>query len=133
LIAPNAWNLHARMGEFEYIAGSSGSEGPERSVTLLSDAVRRFSRSIELCDGYLRGYYGLKLAVEKLAELSASSKSPSSTRISAETLHRLNALATSKLTELIKRWTNEGKPASRQSEIIAAQELVARFKKGKSS
>ena len=33
---------------------------------LLSDAVRRFCRSIELCDGYLRGYYGLKIVGERL-------------------------------------------------------------------
>lgn len=26
----------------------------------LADAVKRFCRSIELCDDYLRGYYGLK-------------------------------------------------------------------------
>jgi len=28
---------------------------------LLAEALRRFCRSIELCDDYLRGYYGLKL------------------------------------------------------------------------
>ena len=27
----------------------------------LAEAVKRFCRSIELCDDYLRGYYGLKL------------------------------------------------------------------------
>jgi hypothetical protein len=27
----------------------------------LAESVRRFCRSIELCDDYLRGYYGLKL------------------------------------------------------------------------
>jgi hypothetical protein len=27
----------------------------------LSEALKRFSRSVELCDDYLRGYYGLKL------------------------------------------------------------------------
>lgn len=27
----------------------------------LSEALKRFCRSIELCDNYLRGYYGLKL------------------------------------------------------------------------
>lgn len=27
----------------------------------LLDAVRRFCRSIELCNGYLRGFYGLKM------------------------------------------------------------------------
>jgi hypothetical protein len=43
------------------MAASSTTEGAENSYTLLIDAVRRFSRSIELCDDYLRGYYGLKV------------------------------------------------------------------------
>ena len=39
---------------------------------LLSDSVRRFCRSIELCDGYLRGYYGLKIVGEKTLNHSKS-------------------------------------------------------------
>lgn len=27
----------------------------------MAEALKRFARSIELCDDYLRGYYGLKL------------------------------------------------------------------------
>ena len=53
--------LHARLGEIEFMAASSSAEGAENSYALLTDAVRRFSRSIELCDDYLRGYYGLKV------------------------------------------------------------------------
>ena len=30
-------------------------------LKLLSNSLRHFCRSIELCDDYLRGYYGLKL------------------------------------------------------------------------
>lgn len=37
--------------------GSNESNAPK----LLAESIRRFCRSIELCDGYLRGYYGLKL------------------------------------------------------------------------
>lgn len=55
------FQLHARLGELELITASSGSEGAETTHVLLTDAVRRFSRSVELCDDYLRGYYGLKL------------------------------------------------------------------------
>lgn len=33
------------------------SDAPKR----LTEAMKRFCRSIELCDNYLRGYYGLKL------------------------------------------------------------------------
>jgi hypothetical protein len=27
----------------------------------MAEAIKRFARSVELCDDYLRGYYGLKL------------------------------------------------------------------------
>jgi len=57
LIIPNAYNIHARLGELQYIsAESSGSE-----LQKLEASVKWFCRSIELCDGYLRGLYGLKL------------------------------------------------------------------------
>lgn len=31
------------------------------SAKQLGEALKRFCRSIELCDDYLRGYYGLKI------------------------------------------------------------------------
>jgi len=40
--------------------GSSSVEGGS-SQKQLAESVKRFCRSIELCDDYLRGYYGLKL------------------------------------------------------------------------
>lgn len=40
------------------MAAISGETGLEK---YLSESLRRFCRSIELCDNYLRGYYGLKL------------------------------------------------------------------------
>lgn len=48
------------MGEIEYSSVAAGSESTEANQKLLADAVRRFARSVELCDDYLRGYYGLK-------------------------------------------------------------------------
>lgn len=76
LVAPNAWNvcsrfqvlliladhlvqIHARLGEILYISTSNGNDG--NTGKILAESVRRFCRSIELCDGYLRGYYGLKI------------------------------------------------------------------------
>jgi len=47
------------MGEIEFISAAAGSESTQATQKLLADAVRRFSRSIELCEDYLRGYYGL--------------------------------------------------------------------------
>lgn len=76
VLTPNAWNvsdarishlislgadqyqMHARMGEVLYMAASA-SDGSSQQQ--LAESVKRFSRSIELCDDYLRGYYGLKL------------------------------------------------------------------------
>ena len=86
VMAPNAWNvrstvaslahrssglspmlthllqIHARLGELQYMAAiSPGSLGGGSSQKYLAESLKRFSRSIELCDDYLRGYYGLKL------------------------------------------------------------------------
>lgn len=41
------------------MAVASSSEASPASQ--LAEAVKRFARSVELCDDYLRGYYGLKL------------------------------------------------------------------------
>lgn len=53
------------MGELLYLSASAtttGSAGNAGSAeALLVDAMRRFARSIELCDNYLRGLYGLKI------------------------------------------------------------------------
>ena len=40
-------------------ATASGGSGSYQKY--MAEAIKRFSRSIELCDDYLRGYYGLKL------------------------------------------------------------------------
>lgn len=81
LITPNAWNvckmfarvqlshlfidflqIHARLGEIQYMAAFAAQGGNSSEYErLLAEALRRFCRSIELCDDYLRGYYGLKL------------------------------------------------------------------------
>jgi hypothetical protein len=50
--------MHARLGEVLYMAATAGEAAAER---YLAESLRRFCRSIELCDDYLRGYYGLKL------------------------------------------------------------------------
>jgi tetratricopeptide (TPR) repeat protein len=78
LIAPNSWNvctphlhmlgfmshgqlisiiiqIHSRLGELLYIFATDGD------AKLLGRSIQHFSRSIELCDDYLRGFYGLTL------------------------------------------------------------------------
>ena len=42
------------------MAASTSTEGGVAQKHL-AEALKRFCRSIELCDDYLRGYYGLKL------------------------------------------------------------------------
>lgn len=59
LVTPNSWNMQARLGEVLYLV-SDRAEGAEQ-LKVLSESMRRFCRSIELCDNYLRGFYGLKL------------------------------------------------------------------------
>lgn len=61
LITPFAWNVHARMGELLYISATAANSADGNVLKTLSESMRRFCRSIELCDNYLRGYYGLKL------------------------------------------------------------------------
>lgn len=47
------------------MAAESGSEGNPQNY--LAGSLKRFCRSIELSDDYLRGYYGLK-RVRRLME-----------------------------------------------------------------
>lgn len=54
----NSMQIQARLGEVLYMAASASDSSPEK---YLPESLRRFCRSIELCDDYLRGYYGLKL------------------------------------------------------------------------
>ena len=80
VLAPNAWNvcspttapnlslmlmqpsqIHARLGELQYMAATAPGVANGLYQKYITEAIKRFSRSIELCDDYLRGYYGLKL------------------------------------------------------------------------
>ncbi|OAX84323.1 hypothetical protein ACJ72_01321 [Emergomyces africanus] len=131
LIVPNAWNLHARLGEVEYVSSIS-SDNQETTMKLLADSVRRFCRSIELCDDYLRGYYGLKLSTSRLldklsAKVTTQSKSSDDNLPTQETLSKLQALSTRKLREIVQLRSADVKSWEKnQSELIAAQELLDR-------
>lgn len=61
IVMPNAWNIHARLGEVQYLAAGAKEGGTADQLKVLSESMRRFCRSVELCDDYLRGYYGMKL------------------------------------------------------------------------
>lgn len=118
LSAPNAWNLHARLGELNYLAAQS-SQDNSSIQKYLAEAVRRFARSVELCDDYVRGYYGLKLATAKAATISTKEDGP----LPAETARELNALSTSKLKQIIQRSASHAS-GTYQAELAAAQALL---------
>jgi hypothetical protein len=52
--------IHARLAEIIYTSSESVTNSGELA-RVLAESMRRFLRSIELCENYLRGYYGLKL------------------------------------------------------------------------
>ncbi|KAI5287427.1 hypothetical protein KEM54_006007 [Ascosphaera aggregata] len=126
LISPNAWNLHARFGELLYT--SAAAVHTEVALGYLTKSVQHFCRSIELCDNYIRGYYGLKLSATKLLEIMPSRPSPTTsvdTLPRSETIQDLEKLAVYKLGEIIAKNTTNGQLAGEiQSDIIAAQQLL---------
>lgn len=128
VLSPNAWNMHARLGEVLYMAATT-SEGSSGSK-YLAEAIKRFSRSIELCDDYLRGYYGLKLVTGKaLKDAPKASKQQDADDFAlpdTATSQKLNELATTKLAEIVRRngageslWQGYNK-----DEVAAARELL---------
>jgi len=132
VMAPNAWNIHARLGELQYMAAiSPGSLGGGSSQKYLAESLKRFSRSIELCDDYLRGYYGLKLVTGAILKDSAKpAKQVEDGEFSlpdTKTVERLNELATSKLSEIGRHATGRerGWRGYDELEVAAARELLS--------
>ncbi|KAI0540988.1 tetratricopeptide [Xylaria digitata] len=126
VLQPNAWNIHARLGEMLLMAAKT-SDAPKR----LTEALKRFCRSVELCDNYLRGYYGLKLTVQQLLSESfpKGSKQTESEEWSipaSSTLQRLDEAATEKLAEIVRRNSAGEKDwqGYAEAEIEAARALL---------
>ncbi|KFY51076.1 hypothetical protein V495_00004 [Pseudogymnoascus sp. VKM F-4514 (FW-929)] len=132
LITPNAWNIHAKLGELLFTsAGLDGNTGKDNTTEKnLQESVRRFSRSIELCDDYLRGFYGLKLATSRALQnmIEGSNNKSKVDPTSLKTLQSLNQLATAKLTEIVRRSVarEAGWEGYDAAELIAARELLDR-------
>lgn len=119
--------MHARLGEVLYMAAST-TEGS--AAKYLAESIKRFSRSIELCDDYLRGYYGLKLATGKVLKdspkESAKQDNGDFSLPSTQTTEKLNELATKKLAEIVRR-NNAGESlwqGYKKTEVDAAKELL---------
>jgi hypothetical protein len=97
----------------------------------MAEAVKRFARSVELCDDYLRGYYGLKLVSKRL--LNDGAKATRQTDDSefalpdTSTLERLNELATARLSEIVRHSaaSDRGWRGYSEAEVAAARALLA--------
>ncbi|KAL4778748.1 hypothetical protein BJX76DRAFT_362433 [Aspergillus varians] len=99
LVVPHAWNVHARLGEILYIYASSlESEGMHRQLHL---SIRHFCRSVELCDNYLRGFYGLALATARLPVDKVAETTFGDRPVGKESLRRIHALAKEKLNSIL--------------------------------
>ncbi|KAI0977349.1 tetratricopeptide [Xylaria arbuscula] len=126
VLQPNAWNVHARLGEMLLMAAKT-SDASKR----LTEALKRFCRSVELSDNYLRGYYGLKLTVQQLLNEASSKASKASESEEwpippSSTLQKLDEVATEKLAEIVRRNTSGEKDwqGYDKAEIAAARELL---------
>ncbi|KAF7188149.1 TPR repeat protein oca3, partial [Pseudocercospora fuligena] len=129
LLMPNAWNMQAKIGEVLYMSASQ----KQNDVGLLGESMRRFCRSIELCDDYLRGYFGLKICTTRLLEVLGTTKKgqPADGELplpKVESVRKLNQVATAKLAEIVRRVSagEKGWDGYNEAEIAAAKELLAR-------
>lgn len=130
---------------------ATASDGAEGSVQKLAEAIKRFARSIELCDDYLRGYYGLKLVrrsnraewmgpviINRNQVTSRLLKEPTKPAKQTDpdgfampdtaTVERLNELATEKLSEIVRRSgaRERGWCGYDEAEVAAARELLSK-------
>lgn len=135
LTAPNSWSAHAHVATLHYL--STAANNPP-SLSELSLALKHFCRAVELDDGYLRGFYGVKVVAQKLLPLL--SDAPVSARKQREqddedvpipsraSVQKLEEIATKKLGEIIRDFGSKKKGQSGydEAEIIAAKELLNR-------
>ncbi|KAJ2979003.1 hypothetical protein NQ176_g3505 [Zarea fungicola] len=129
VLQPNSWITQARLGEVCLMAASASTEGSELHNVV--EALKRFSRSIELCDDFLRGYYGLKLASDKLLEGANKGKRQQEEGFlvpDTNLVQNLNQLAMTKLSEIVRRYGSQEKlwQGYDVDEIAAARQLLSR-------
>jgi tetratricopeptide (TPR) repeat protein len=116
LIQPNAYNVHACLGETVFIAASNND------ADALAEAARYFCRSVELCEWYLRGWYGLRLVTDRILSLSVKNG------MDIKKAEGLNEKATQMLAEIVRRATvgEHGWQGFDAGEVEAARELIKR-------
>jgi hypothetical protein len=120
--------MHARLGEVSLMAANETTDGfPQK---FLANSVKRFCRSIELCEDYLRGYYGLKKVTDKLlaesAKLKKHSEGDEFSLPDQATIEKLNQAATKKLAEIVRRYGAQEPlwQGYNADEIAAARDLL---------
>ncbi|TQB67639.1 hypothetical protein MPDQ_005091 [Monascus purpureus] len=133
LITPNSWNIHAHLGELLYVCASSATE--DTSFGLLARSLRSFCRSIELCDDYLRGFYGLVLVSSLLLKNQNYARGPQDCKDgkcdsipSKEYLQKLNLFSLKVLQSIVNsRSSRYQEWEYGQIELAAAKRLLDRF------
>lgn len=87
-------------------AAPDGEKAPQQ----LAESLKRFCRSVELCDNYERGYSGLKMVTDRLLESPAKTPKRGGdgdgdgvTVPEQATVERLNKLAIQKLGEISRQ------------------------------
>ncbi|EED21759.1 conserved hypothetical protein [Talaromyces stipitatus ATCC 10500] len=118
LITPNAWNLHARLGEILYISTTSGDRSISSTQTL-ARSVKHFLRSLELCDDYVRGLYGLIKTASELIRHIQTEQSTGDDVPSISTLEELRSLAIQKAEKLI-----QSQQSSQLDGLVSLKKLV---------
>ncbi|KAL5615492.1 hypothetical protein BROUX41_005537 [Berkeleyomyces rouxiae] len=129
VLAPNAWNMYARLGEVLFMGATAKGSDATQASRYFAESIKRFCRSIELCDDYLRGYYGLKTVTDHLIKVPVTVKSKNEESMSPpgpKTLNLLNEKATAKLSEIVRRYSagEKGWAGYNSAEISAAKALI---------
>ncbi|KXT00893.1 hypothetical protein AC579_9274 [Pseudocercospora musae] len=134
LLMPNAWNMQAKIAEVLYV--SANQKQGEETARTLAESMRRFCRSIELCDDYLRGYFGLQISTTRLLEVLETGTNGKKMQQTdgelawpkVESMRNLNRVATAKLAEIVRRVGagEKGWDGYHEAEVAAAKELLSR-------
>ncbi|KAF8423412.1 hypothetical protein EV426DRAFT_142299 [Tirmania nivea] len=115
LIHPQAYNVYARMGELSYILAAATPD-------CLAAALKYYLRSIELCEGYLRGYYGLVLVCGRL--LKQKEEGEGAGRLQRDKVRRLYEGGRRRLAEIVQRAGEKGWEGYDEGEVEAARRLL---------
>lgn len=121
--------MFARMGEVSYVLATAANPGKDTTETLL-ESQRFYLRSIELCEGYLRGYYGLAVVSKKILDVG---KLPSSDgKVTRAKVEKLNQRAVGELAGIVgrARRREKGWEGYDQGEVEAAGRLLEELQVG---